>query len=1057
MSYNFLMVFLFLYVNWSIGVKVACRTSNDASFETVCECTERTRTVNCSNRGLNEWPVGIPINTYYLYMSDNNLRAINDDTLLKLPELRVIYAAYNLLTDISTAFNDLPKLSNVYIQHNSITSLDNTLFKDSPSINKLDISFNQIHTIEPFTFAKLQLSVIDIQYNHNLQRLCENSFALTTRLNYGIVIANNNIVHISTGTFKNVTGASVIFLSGNSLRNIPSRAFQGGNTHLINLEENKISFIHKDAFVALDSIHILRLANNRFTEVPILNNNLDIIDLSWNYITSLEGGQLPSVKTLIVNKNNIQRISKIVFANMSSLEMFFLYGNGITNITYETFKTIGSTLEYIYLFDNKLEQIGTNALSHMVENGTIYLNCGGLRSILTDIGKPIKTICVRENTEIDIDIEGDLLKFIRGETGLTCNSKTRKCSPCKEGTYQIFNKYKNKCEMCPPGGFYQDRRGVIERNNYTETCQKCPIGSFSDNAGAVSIADCQTCPSGTNTSTFANLNACYCLDNFYRTNRYGQCFPCPEGVNCEGGYQNLTKGYWWSWEFKENCSVVEEQNETPCLSEYTAFITKLQTDTFPIDNPNELKDAVYKGPLPKVYPCPFGEKSCNIGRNLNDTCAEGYTGWFCAACSSGYYDLFNECHKCQGPAVTVIIFVSVCFAVIGVIFLIWRTQQRNVDNRNINLDSFVTYLKIAINFYQVLGILSEVTEIHWPKNFEYAGRILQYFDVIRYISMLSPRCLHETWNAYYSLRIAMATPLFIVLTMFTVYFIRCIWNKCHGAITQSWIRDRCIVMSMLLLYLTYANTCADIMAVGPWSIRVFNVTSDGKINKPVLTSDYSIDMDQHGGSTYQTNKTLVYVALTYIIGFPLVIVIMLYCQHVRCTQREQNNGQGWMIGVRFFCGQYKQAYWFWESFELYSKALLALIANLKDDVSSSMSYSLFSTVIFIVLHLYLQPMKEKSEQRFQLLTLVFIVVNLSIGAIVNMDESSSEDDVIGLLHKITPVILIMLNVSIMLAVIVDFVKKLKTDFCLQESGIRFLRIDDDDDPEESQIDENNII
>ncbi|XP_071944416.1 tsukushi-A-like [Antedon mediterranea] len=253
MSYNFLMVLLFLYVNWSIGVKVACRTSNDASFETVCECTERTRTVNCSYRGLNEWPVGIPINTYYLGINNNSLRR-----LPSFPKsIQSVYAAYNLLTDISTAFNDLPRLYNVYIQHNSITSLDNTLFKDSPSINKLDISFNQIHTIEPFTFAKLQLSVIDIQYNHNLQRLCENSFALTTRLNYGIVIANNNLVHISTGTFKNVTGGSGIFLNGNTLQNIPSRAFQGGNTQIINLEENKISFIHKDAFFALDSIHIL--------------------------------------------------------------------------------------------------------------------------------------------------------------------------------------------------------------------------------------------------------------------------------------------------------------------------------------------------------------------------------------------------------------------------------------------------------------------------------------------------------------------------------------------------------------------------------------------------------------------------------------------------------------------------------------------------------------------------------------------------------------------------------------------------------------------------------
>ncbi|XP_071949698.1 uncharacterized protein [Antedon mediterranea] len=451
--------------------------------------------------------------------------------------------------------------------------------------------------------------------------------------------------------------------------------------------------------------------------------------------------------------------------------------------------------------------------------------------------------------------------------------------------------------------------------------------------------------------------------------------------------------------------------------------------------------------------CPLGNKSCNIGLELNDTCAKGYTGWLCAACSKGYYQLFNACHKCQEPVVTAIIFIGIMLVIVGVIYLVWGIQLRNTGQRQSKLDSFVVYLKIAINFYQVLGILSEVTEIHWPKNFEFAGTILEYFDVIKYISMLSPRCLLGSWNVYSSLHMAMATPLVIVIAMFTIYCMCNIWYNCHGVMTKRRIIDKCIVISMLLFYLTYANMCAHVMAVGPWSIRSFIVTEDGIVSKAVLTSDYSIDLDANNGSTYQTNKILVYVALIYIIGFPLTVVLMLYWK--RYNQPVDNHDKGWMIDVNFFCGQYKNRYWFWESFELYNKALLALIANLRDDVSSSMSYSLFFTVILIVLHLYLQPMKEKSEQRFQLLTLVFIVVNLSIGAIVNLDQNFNEDAVIGLLHKITPVILIMLNVSIMLVVIVDFLKKLKTDCCRRERGVLLLRIDDD--PEESHIEENNII
>ncbi|XP_071944437.1 uncharacterized protein [Antedon mediterranea] len=740
--------------------------------------------------------------------------------------------------------------------------------------------------------------------------------------------------------------------------------------------------------------------------------------------------------------NNITFIEEGAFSG-TNLRLLFLYGNGITNISYETFKTNGTTLEYVYLFNNKLNKIGENALSQMVENGTIYLNCGGLRSIPTYIGKPVKTVCVTEDTEIDISIGGELLKFIGRGTGLSCNVKTDKCSPCKEGTYKICNEHNGICLKCPPGGFYQDRRGVIERNNYTETCKQCPIGSFSNHAGAASVADCQTCPSGTNTSTFANLNACYCLDNFHRTDRFGRCFPCPEGVTCNGGYQNLTRGYWWSWDFSVDCNVVEDKSRSSCLMAYTKFINNLQNDNFPVENPSILKDDVYTGPLPQVHMCPLGEKSCAVGLKLNETCAEGYTGWLCAACSNGHYELFNTCHKCQGPVVTVVIFLSISLAIVGLIVFIWRMQKRYADNQNFKIDSFVTYIKIAINFYQVLGILSEVTEIHWHTNFEYVGQILQYFDVIRYISMLSPRCLHESWNAYSSLLFAMATPLVIVVIMSTIYVTLYIWNKFHDVVMGSHVRDKCIVMSMLLLYLTYANTCADIMAVGPWSIRVFDVTSNGTVKKSVLTSDYSIDLDENGGSTYQINKTLVYVGLSYIVGFPLVIVLMLYYYHVRCYQHNETHVNGWMIGVQFFCGQYKHTFWFWESFELYNKAMLALIANLRDDVSSSLSYSLFFTVIFIVLHLYLEPMKVKSEHRFQQLTLTFIVVNLSIGAIVNLDQRGNGDNVIELLHKITPIILLMLNVSIMLVVIVDFVKKIKTECFSHDEPVRLLQISSD--------------
>ncbi|XP_071966171.1 podocan-like isoform X2 [Antedon mediterranea] len=490
---SFICFLLFLWVDLSIGVEIAC--SNDINVNAVCECIERTQTVNCANRGLNEWPVGIPLNTQILYMNNNNLKEIDEDAFSKLHELFTInvnnnllsklpslpktigniHADKNLLTDISTVFNDLPILHILSLTNNKITLLRNTTFKGSTVITDLNLSFNNINIIEPFTFANnSKLALLRIIYNKNLQMLGENAFAFANGGSVDMHISPS-VVELSTGTFKLSTGSS-IYLANNKLRSIPSKAFQGGDILVLKLVDNNISFIHNDAFVALDSIFMLLLAYNRLTEIPIFRGNIyGTLDVSWNSLTSLEDRKIPAVKNVFLSKNNIQTISTNIFANMSSLNMLFLvhnniafiedgafngtnlyslflYGNNISNITYKTLETKDTTLEYIYLFDNPIKEIGENALSHMKENGTVYLNCCGLKSIPSNIGKFINIVCVTEGTEIEINgIEEELFRYIGREIGLTCNSTTSKCSPCKEGTYSLYDN--TKCGKCPPGDF----------------------------------------------------------------------------------------------------------------------------------------------------------------------------------------------------------------------------------------------------------------------------------------------------------------------------------------------------------------------------------------------------------------------------------------------------------------------------------------------------------------------------------------------------------------------------------------------------------------------------
>ncbi|XP_071942539.1 uncharacterized protein [Antedon mediterranea] len=621
------------------------------------------------------------------------------------------------------------------------------------------------------------------------------------------------------------------------------------------MDFNQISKIHPEAFKELIFLADFTAASNLLTVFPSALYHLqmqDTLDLGNNHISSLGNRSLLQhfPHKLYLHRNEIQNISKTNFIGCKALNILvlsenqisfiedgafddtnlksiYLQKNKLETITSRTFRN--GVMKKLYLFYNPITFIEENSFSNISTDSSVYLNCENLSTIPSSLSGNAVVYCLKNTTEIVFDRSD--FDLTRQYYGMACDNDT--CKPCKQGYYQLRRKIDHKktttrCSACPPGGFYNDELGKCEDGSWLNNSKRCPVGSFTASAGASTIGDCQSCPSGTQTDQLAYLNACYCLDNFHRVDRFGECKPCPEGVDCTRDFQQLLPGYWWFWGFDSESKV-----------KYNDFITHLVSNIFNESNPEALKNAIYDGLLPAVFMCPRSE-SCVGGIDAN--CSSGYTGWLCGACLPGYYELFNECHKCQKSFIMIILFAVIILIIAVVGYIVWQIDKRN---------------SIAV-----------VAVLYWK-------------------------------------------------------------------------------------YKRNASHNEDISSVQPE-----------------------------------------------------------------------------MLGLKFFCKQYNSRFWYWEVFEMYNKAILSLIANFKDDEASNMSYSLFVTVILIALHLYLEPMKEKSDQRFQLLTLVFIIVNLSIGTIIDMDDSLyTADDSIILLHEITPFILLMLNLSILVLVFADLLKKVKESIC----------------------------
>ncbi|XP_071942540.1 uncharacterized protein [Antedon mediterranea] len=1038
--------------------------NNDDSLLCICESPPDTNwfKVNCNGRGLVHLPARIPENTTHLYLNNNNFTTIASDALLRLSELNeisldfnnltklpkfpkkitTISASYNRLRCVDGSFTNLPRLDTIILNGNPIRKLTRTTFQGS-FVRNIDISNSTLEQIEPFTFSGLQrINRIHLRET-NIKELVENSFFFTSKSLIEIYV-DNQLLKLATGAFANIPSGSRIYLTYSQITTIPARLFV--NTTWLNtlrLEANKIGDIHPEAFKDLIGVFSLSVSSNVLTVFPSALYNLLIresLQLDNNHISSLGNGSLFQSKYfpqyLYLDRNKIKTISKASFRGCKNLnilmldhneisyiedgafddtdfEVMYLQKNKLETITNGTFRN--GVMKKLYLFNNPITFIEEKSFSNMSNDSIVYLDCGQLTKIPSTLSGNTVVNCLTNKTKIIFDF----FNFTHINYGMVCNKTKGICEPCKQGHYQLRqNNVKPECHACPPGGFYNDELGMSEEGSWLKNCKPCPNGSFSQKTGATTINDCQTCPGGTKTDQLAYLNACYCLDNFHRVDRFGECKPCPEGVDCARDFQQLLTGYWWFWGF-----------DPESKEKYNNFITHLVSNIFNESNPDALKNASYDGRLPAVFMCPRSE-SCVGGIDAN--CSSGYTGWLCGACLPGYYELFNECHKCQKSFIMIILFAVIILIIAVIGYIVWRIDKRSIAH----MGSFFTHMKIAINFYQILGILSELNEIHWPEDFQSVGQSLQYLDIIRYVNLLSPACiLSGSWNAYTLLYIGIATPFVILILASTVCLLLHVINRYRGDYTAHRLKDKCLSITIMLMYLTYANSCSNIMAVGPWSIRTFNVTSDDNHNhtKKILTSDYSImNLEDNNGSLYNTNKNIVFVSLLYVIGFPLAVVAVLYWKYKRNASHNEdiNSIRPEIVGLKFFCKQYNSRFWYWEVFEMYNKAILSLIANFKDDEASNMSYSLFVTVILIALHLYLEPMKEKSDQRFQLLTLVFIIVNLSIGTIVDMDDSLyTTDDSIILLHEIRPFILLMLNLSILVLVFADLLKKVKESIC----------------------------
>ncbi|NXC65241.1 VASN protein, partial [Aleadryas rufinucha] len=228
-----------------------------------CQCQDP-KTILCAARRGQTVPQGLPPSTLSLYIFENGITTLSEDSFAGLPALQLL--------DLS---------------QNKITSIQRNIFQPLTELVNLDLSSNQLQEITNETFHGLRL----------LERL---------------YLQRNRIQHIHTAAFDTLENLLELKLQNNQLRAVPPLDLP--NLLLLDISWNKIPAIAPGAFHAVN-IESLKIAGLGLTsldeELFQVQNNLHELDVSDNL--------LERVPTVLRRLGSLTRLSLAGNAHISQL------------------------------------------------------------------------------------------------------------------------------------------------------------------------------------------------------------------------------------------------------------------------------------------------------------------------------------------------------------------------------------------------------------------------------------------------------------------------------------------------------------------------------------------------------------------------------------------------------------------------------------------------------------------------------------------------------------------------------------------------------------------
>ncbi|KAM5156776.1 TLR4 interactor with leucine rich repeats [Mantella aurantiaca] len=220
----------------------------------------------------------------------------------------------------------------------------------------------------------LQLLLLLCGLSHSVQEKCPQPCDCQ-HLQH-VLCSNRGLVSVpKSGHILNPIGTKTYSLGGNFITSINATDFSNYyNLQRLDLQYNRIHFIHPKAFDRLSHLEELYLGNNQL-----------------QVLTSGALSALKKLKVLNVNGNRLQNVSRAGFSSLESLIKLRLDGNNIQVLHGSPFQGL-SNLLYLHLENNNIANISKNAFAGLVKLRLLSLSGNPLNALRHPTFLPLRSL-----------------------------------------------------------------------------------------------------------------------------------------------------------------------------------------------------------------------------------------------------------------------------------------------------------------------------------------------------------------------------------------------------------------------------------------------------------------------------------------------------------------------------------------------------------------------------------------------------------------------------------------------------------------------------------------